>query len=98
LGYFELGDHEKALELFLDAGKTAARLGDIRDELRWINNAGAIYDDTGDLTRAEQTYRQALTLARQTDSKEDVAAALQEIALVLVESGKLDDASAYLDR
>jgi len=22
-----LGDHEKALELFLDAGKTAARLG-----------------------------------------------------------------------
>jgi CHAT domain-containing protein/Flp pilus assembly protein TadD len=96
--YFELGDHEKALELFLDAGKTAARLGDIRDELRWINNAGAIYDDTGDLTRAEQTYRQALTLARQTDSKEDVAAALQEIALVLVESGKLDDASAYLDQ
>ena len=96
--YFQLGDREKALDLFIEAEKTAARLGDIHAEFNWTNNVGAIYSDSGDLTRAEQAYRQALTLARQIDSKDDIASALQEIAGVSVETGKLDEASAYLDQ
>jgi tetratricopeptide (TPR) repeat protein len=96
--YYQLGDDERALDLFLEAEKTAERLGDIRSELRWINNAGAIYDENGDFTRAEQSERQALTLARQIDSKEDIAAALQELAFVSVNAGKLDEASAYLNQ
>ena len=96
--YYQLGDDEKALELFLEAEKTAARLGDIRNELKWISTAGYVYHDTGDSTRATQSYRQALYLARQIDSKEDVVTALEDLAEVSVETGKLEEASAYIDQ
>ncbi|MGA2083943.1 MAG: CHAT domain-containing protein [Terracidiphilus sp.] len=96
--YYQLGDDEKALELFLEAEKSAARLGDIRDELKWISNAASVYQDTGDLTRSTQSYRHALSLAKQIDSKEDIVNLLEDLALVSVETGKLEEASAYLDQ
>ena len=67
-------------------------------ELKWISNAGYVDHDTGDLTRAAQSYRQALDLARQIDSKEDIVNALEDLAQVSVETGKLEEASAYLDQ
>jgi CHAT domain-containing protein len=94
--YYQLGDDERALELFLEAEKTAARLGNIRAELRWTSTAGNVYHDSGDLARAAQSYRQALTLARQIDGKEGIVNALGDLAQISVETGKLDDASAYL--
>lgn len=94
--YYQLGDIERALGQFLEAGKSAARLGDIRSELKWATAAGYIYQDMGDSTRAIQSYRQALYLAKQIGSKEDIAYALEDLARISVETGKLDEASAYL--
>jgi CHAT domain-containing protein len=96
--YFQLGDDERALEFFLDAEKGAKKLGDIDAELKWINNAGAVYHDTGDSPHAAQSYRQALSLAMQIKSKEDVAYALEDLAQISVETGKLDEARGYLDQ
>jgi len=96
--YYKLGDDDRALEQFLEADKSAARLGNLPGELRWISNAGAVYHDQGDLPRAAQSYRQALDLARQIDSKEDIANALEDLAQNSVDSGKLDEASAWLDQ
>jgi CHAT domain-containing protein/Flp pilus assembly protein TadD len=96
--YYQLGDDDRALELFLDAEQLAARLGNLPGELKWINNAGAVYHDQDDFNRAEDTYRQALDLARQINSKEDIANALEDLAQVSVDSGKLDEASAWLDQ
>jgi CHAT domain-containing protein len=96
--YYQLGDDERALELFLEAEKRAARLGNPTGELKWINNAGAVYHDQGDSTRAAQAYRQALDLARQIDSKEDIVNTLEDLAQVSVETGKLDEASVWLDQ
>jgi len=96
--YYKLGDDERALEQFLEAEKSAARLGNLRGEIRWISNAGAVYHDQGDSTRAAQSYRQTLDLARQIESKEDIANALEDLAQVSVETGKLDEASVYLDQ
>jgi len=96
--YYQLGDDEKALELFLEAEKKAATLGDIRYELKWISNAGYIYHHAGDSTRAAQSYSQALYLARQIDSKENIANALEDLAEISVETEKLGDASAYIDQ
>jgi CHAT domain-containing protein/Flp pilus assembly protein TadD len=96
--YYQLGDDDRALELFLEAEKSAAKLGDIRLELKWTNNAGAVYHDQGDLPRAAQSYRQALDLARQINSKEDMANALEDLAQNSVDSSKLDDAGAWLDQ
>jgi CHAT domain-containing protein/Flp pilus assembly protein TadD len=96
--YYQLGDDERALQQFLEAETNAARLGDIRDELRWISTAGYVYHDTGDSNQATQSYRQALYLARQIDSKEDIVNVLEDLAQVSVETGKLDEASAYIDQ
>jgi CHAT domain-containing protein len=96
--YYKLGDDERALEQFLEAEKRAARQGNLRDELRWISNAGAVYHDQGDLPRAAESYRQALDLAKQIDSKEDMANMLEDLAQNSVDSEKLDEASAWLDQ
>jgi CHAT domain-containing protein len=96
--YYQLGDDENALEIFLEAERKAASLGDTRYELKWISNAGYIYHDTGDPNRAMQSYRQALYLAKQIDSKEDIVNALEDLAEVSVETGKLEEASAYIDQ
>ena len=96
--YLQLGDDERALEQFLEAEKSAARLGNLRNELKWISNVGVVYHNSGDFDHAAQAYRQALGLARQIDSKEDIAYALEDLAQVSVETGKLDEASAYISQ
>jgi CHAT domain-containing protein/Tfp pilus assembly protein PilF len=96
--YFELGDKDRALELFLEAEKNAKRLGHVRAELNWIGAAGYVYRDFGDLSHAAQAYREALSLAVQIDSKEEIEHALEDLAQISVESGNLDEASAYVDK
>ena len=96
--FLQLGDRERALELFLEAKRSATRLGNVRDELTWIGTAGYVYRDTGDLTRATQSYRQAFELAKQIGSKDDIVDALEDLAQVSVDAGKMDEASAYIDQ
>lgn len=96
--YYQLGDDERALNQFLDAQRKAASLGDFATQLRWIGTAGYVYRDTGDLTRATQSYRRAFELAKQIDSKEDIVNALEDLAQVSVDAGKLDEAAAYIDQ
>ena len=94
--YLQLGDHERALDLFLEAEKSATRLGSLRDQLMWITASGYVYRDTDNLTRATQSYRRALELAKQIDSTDDIVNALEDLAQVSVDAGKLDDAGAYI--
>ena len=94
--YFQLGDDERALEQFDEAEKNAARIGSVRSQLKWLSDAGYIDRDSGDWPRAAQAYRQALGLARQINSKEDIVNALQDLARVSVLSGNLDEAEATI--
>jgi CHAT domain-containing protein/tetratricopeptide (TPR) repeat protein len=94
--YYQLGDDERALELFLAAEKTAEQLGNVRDQLKWLSNAGYVYRDSGDWSRAAWSYRQTLNLAQQTRSREDIVIALEDLAQISVYDGKLDDADAYI--
>lgn len=96
--YYALGDHERALGLFLDAEKQAARLGSFRVELKWLEDIGIVYQTDGDPSRAAPVYRQALDLAKQIDSKLDIAIALEELIYAAIDAGRLEDASAYLDQ
>jgi CHAT domain-containing protein len=96
--YYQLGDDERALEQFVQAEKGAERLGNIRYELKWLSTAGYVYRDSLDLERATEAYRQALYLARQIDSKEDIVNALEDLAQLSVLNGRLEDASAYIAR
>jgi CHAT domain-containing protein/Flp pilus assembly protein TadD len=96
--YFNLGDRERAQELFLEAEESAARRGNIRSQLGWITTSGYVYQSTGNLERASVLYRQALALAGQIKSKEDITNSLEVLAHLSVENGKLDEARSYINQ
>jgi CHAT domain-containing protein len=95
--YYKLGDHEKALSLLLSARDWAHKIGATTYEANWVTTSGYVYLDAGDFAKAEQSYKQALDLARQTN-KQDVIDALVSLATVSERSGKLDQARDYADK
>lgn len=94
--YDQLGDGERALDLYLEAEKNEAKLGSIRLELNWIGSAGYVYRDAGDLARAADSYRRQLYLAKEIDSKQDIVFALENLAEISVETGKLGEADSAI--
>lgn len=96
--YFELGDHQRALALFLDAEKEASRLGALRTELKWLENIGYVYQTNGNSVGAAPVYGQALELARRLDLKQDIVISLEDLAYAAIDAGKLDEATAYVDQ
>jgi len=96
--YFQLGDTVRALELFLEAQNHARVLGDMRDEVKWLTTAGDVYWITGEFARASQSYSQALSLARQIHSTEDIVNTLEDLADASIDAGKLDEANEYLQQ
>jgi CHAT domain-containing protein/Tfp pilus assembly protein PilF len=96
--YLNLGDGERALELFVDATRSAAQRGDNRSELGWITTAGYVYRRNGDIERAAQSYRRSLKLATDINSKRDIANALEDLANVSIDAGRLEEAQDYLQQ
>src|ERR1035437_6183858 len=96
--YFELGDADRALELFLDARNRAMKLGDVRFEIKWLTAAGYVYQDSGDIVRASQVYGQALGLAQKIDSKEDIVNLLEDLAHASIDTGRFNEASVYVQQ
>ena len=94
--YFKLGDPERALELFVEAGRRAKTLGNIRTEVRWLTASGDVYWSTGNFARASESYRCALALAREIDSKEDIVNTLEDLTHASIDDGKLEGANGYL--
>jgi CHAT domain-containing protein len=96
--YYRLGDKEKALDLLLEAEKSAINLGSVRNEIKWESTAAYVYRDAGDLARAADAYLKSLDLANLIKSHEDIIDALEDLAHTDVMAGKLDEAGAYLDK
>jgi len=96
--YLKLGETEKSLELFLDAEKHAANLGDRISELNWLTTVGYLYTRTGQIQLAVQSYQQALQQARQIKSSQDISDILTDLALVAVATGKPAEAETYAEQ
>jgi CHAT domain-containing protein len=96
--YLRLGDTERSLDLFLEAEKRAAALGDIGAELNWLITAGNIYVDSGKPDRAQECYRRALAAAEQIKSTQDTVNSLESLVFAAIQSGDLDAAGSYLAR
>jgi CHAT domain-containing protein len=96
--YYRLGEPEKAFGLFLEARNRAHQIGATADEVKWLTTAGYVYLDAHDYSEAEQSYKQALDLAQQINSKEDILNALMSLALVSERTGKLEQARDYADQ
>lgn len=95
--YYKLGDSEKALEMFIEAGKQAEKLGDLADRVKWLTNAGYIYMDARDFRTAEQSFVQSLKLAQQINSREDTINAQIALAFVYEQTGDLEQAKQHAD-
>jgi CHAT domain-containing protein len=96
--YYQLGDAERALDMFLQAEKSARQFRAVHVQLIWLMAAGYVYLDRGEYSLAEQSYLQGLDLAEQINGKEDVLTALMSLALVSEQMGKLGPARAYAER
>jgi CHAT domain-containing protein len=95
---YRLGDSDKALELFLAAEKRASELRDFVDQGVWLTNAGYVYMDAHDIPLAEQSFRHALTLEQQGDSRENIYNALRASARLALQMNELNEASDYAER
>jgi CHAT domain-containing protein len=95
---YQTGDADKAIGLFLNAVQRARSLGSLVDEITWLTTSGYVYLDQGNFSLAEDLYRQALDLATEINSKEDILNAQISLAFVGVLTGKLDVARLYSER
>ena len=93
--YYKTGDSDRALSLFISAGQRARDLGSLIDEIRWLTTSGYVYLDEKNVAVAQGRYAEALYLARQINSREEISDALTSLAFVTVQSGQLDQAKQY---
>ncbi len=96
--YFKLGDAERALDLFVEAEQRAAKLGNLRNQVKWLASAGDVYQESGDFARAAHSYGQALALAKQINSKEEIVNSSEELTHASIDAGKLNEAQTYLQQ
>ena len=96
--YYKLGDPEKALEMFVEAGERATKLGDTADRVKWLTNAGYIHMDVHEFSVADQSFRESLDLATKIKSREDIINSLIALAFVSEQTGKLADAKHHADQ
>jgi CHAT domain-containing protein len=94
--FFKLGDKVRALELLLEAQDQATTLGNVLFQVRWFTASGDVYWSTGDYARASESYRRALALAKQINSKEDIVNTLEDLAHASIDDGKVEEANGYL--
>ena len=94
---YKTGDSENALETFLEAQQRARILGSSVDEITWLTTSGYVYMDQANYRLAEDCYRKALDLARQTNHKEQISDAITSLAFATVRAGELDSAGIYSD-
>ena len=83
---------DRALELTLDAENRAEKLGNLRLEINWATTAANVYQAKKDWTRATDSFKRALVLARHTNNQEYIVNALEDLAHTSIDAGKLNDA------
>jgi CHAT domain-containing protein len=95
--YYRLGDPEKAEGMFVDAKKQAEVLGDVGEQILWLQASTYVYMDELRISDADRTSRQAVDLARKANSKNDIINSLTALAFVNEQAGKLEEAKRYAD-
>jgi CHAT domain-containing protein/tetratricopeptide (TPR) repeat protein len=95
LAYREMGDIDRASELFEESEMSAERLGMVVEQTTAFLNIGAIEFVQHRFSTAERNYQQALRLARQEDNQQYAILSLNDLAEVAIEEGDLDLAEKY---
>jgi tetratricopeptide (TPR) repeat protein len=93
--YLQMGDLDRANELFEESDQKSAQLGIPTDQKTALMSIASIRLIQHDTSAAEPYYQRALKLARQTASKQDMAYALTDLAQVAIEKGDYNLAEKY---
>ena len=92
---YRLGDSEGALAAFLRAQERATKLGDYIDEISWGMDAGYVYSDLREFSRARESYLLALELARKWGAKEEIFNGLRALARLSLLTDDSEGAGEY---
>jgi tetratricopeptide (TPR) repeat protein len=95
--YYNLGDAEKSLQLFLQAEKVAGQLGFVYDQENALTNIGYIYMDQRKFDLAAQSFTRAWKLADSIKAKQDIYNARRVLARLALQTGDLDQASQQVE-
>jgi CHAT domain-containing protein len=95
LAYRQMGDLDRASELFQESERSAERLGMVVEQTTAYLNIGAIQFVQHRFSPAEQNYQEALQLARKEDNQQYVLFCLNDLAQVAIVEGDLDLAEKY---
>jgi predicted ATPase/class 3 adenylate cyclase len=89
------GRDEEA-ERFTERGEELAASGDIATQAMWRSVRAKVLVKRGDVDEAEQLAREALAFAEQTDFLNHRAEARIDLAVILQDAGRIDEACAAL--
>jgi CHAT domain-containing protein len=95
---YQLGNPEKALDIFSQAEQQAVLLGDEGSEIDWLKAEAVVYASTGRLAVAEKIDLNAIERARRINNKQDVIDASMDLAQDYVDSAQPDEADRYCNQ
>jgi CHAT domain-containing protein len=90
----ELGNTERAAELFADADAVAERIGAIPDRTAWLTQLGNVHFERDDFEAARRDYLTSYALAKETGNG-SLGQIVSNLATVSLELGKYEDARKY---
>jgi CHAT domain-containing protein len=93
--YLEMGDLDRAFDLFSQAESESQQLGLVADQEQSLLSIGAICTLRRDYAGAERNYQLALALARQEKNNQRAALSLTNLAMVAIERKQYDLAEKY---
>jgi len=96
--YREMGDYEKAMEIYIPALTQAEEFGDKRGMGISLNNIGIVYFDKGDYDTALDYYGRSLVIKEELSDKRGMGISLNNIGNVYKNKGDLDIALDYFGR
>jgi CHAT domain-containing protein len=93
--HFVMGDYEGALLQYEQAEKESKERGLVGDQLHWMINVGNAKYELRDYTPAEKIWKEALDSAGREDNKSEALRALDNLSLLTLEQGRIDEAERY---
>jgi len=93
--YYSLGNSEKAIELYADAEKRAASLGDRDSVVQSLTLEALIYAGMREYAAAERSDLDAIMLAKEIHRTDRIVNASEDVAQVYVEEGRPREADYH---
>jgi len=96
--YIQMGNYDKAMEIFIPALKQAKELGDKYGMERSLHSIGGVYYYKSDFETALKYWGKSFSIAEEFDDKHAMGDCLNNIGNVYGNKGEYDKALDYYDR